>query len=258
MRPIDINSDLGESFGNWKFGSDAELMPEITSANVACGFHASDPLTMVETVRIAKEHGVAVGAHPGLPDLLGFGRRLINVSGEELYAYFAYQVGALQGVLTASEMTLHHVKPHGVLPSMLRDNEELASAAAQAIADLGVTLVYLPAPIETSRFATEAQGRGVRVIGEIYPDLSYAPDGRLLIQREKHATDLDRARQQVLTFLAEGCVLAEDDTRIRLNADSVCVHSDGPNAAEVARTVRSAITESGCTVAPIAEAAVSR
>ena len=118
---VDVNSDLGESFGNWRFGSDAELMPQISSANVACGFHASDPLTMVRTVRLAKEHGVAVGAHPGLPDLLGFGRRMINVSAEDLYAYVVYQVGALQGVLSANDMGLHHVKPHGVLPEMLRN-----------------------------------------------------------------------------------------------------------------------------------------
>ena len=254
---VDVNSDLGESFGNWRFGSDAELMPQISSANVACGFHASDPLTMVRTVRLAKEHGVAVGAHPGLPDLLGFGRRMINVSAEDLYAYVVYQVGALQGVLSANDMGLHHVKPHGVLPEMLRNRPELGASAAEALADLGVKLAYLPAPVETSSFAREAEARGIRVIGEIYPDLSYAPDGTLVIQREKRATDLEDAARQVRRFLDDGCVLAEDGTPIPLRAESICVHSDGPNAPDVARAVRQAIEDAGYRVTAASQSAVA-
>lgn len=251
MRTVDINADLGESFGNWQMGNDEALIPEITSANVACGFHASDPVTMLRTVKIARKHGVAVGAHPGLPDLLGFGRRAMNLSGEDMYAYFVYQVGALKGVLEANGMALHHVKPHGVLPAMLRESEELAAAAADALVDLGSPPVYFPAPTDTGAFLLAARERGIRVVGEIYPDLAYAPDGRLIVQRRKTLTDLEKAAGQVRRFLAEGCVLAEDGTLVPLEAESVCVHGDGPNAVDVARAVRRGIEESGFSVAPV-------
>lgn len=251
VRTIDINADLGESLGNWRMGNDEALIPQITSANVACGFHASDPVTMLRTVKTAHEHGVAIGAHPGLPDLIGFGRRTMSLSGEEMYAAFAYQIGALQGVLKACGLTLHHVKPHGVLPAMLRDSEELGVAAAEALVDLGRPLVYFPAPVDRGAFLLAAKERGIPVAGEIYPDLSYTPEGRVVVQRQKRATDLDEAAAQVRRFLSDGCVLAEDGSEVPMEAESICVHGDGPNAADVARAVRRAIEESGCAIGPV-------
>ena len=257
MRTVDINADMGESFGNWRLGNDEALSREITTANVACGFHGSDPVTMLRTVRTAHEHGVVIGAHPGLPDLLGFGRRTMDVSGEDIYAYFVYQIGALQGVLAANGLTLHHVKPHGVLPAMLRQSDELAGAAADALVDLGRPLVYFPSPLDRGAFLLAAKERGLRVVGEIYPDLAYRPDGSLIIQRHKGLTDLEQAAAQVRRFLESGCVLAEDGSEVPLEAESVCVHGDGPNAVEVAQTVRKAIAESGGEVGAVSATPVT-
>lgn len=249
MDVLDINADLGESFGNWTFGDDAALLDVVSSANIACGFHGGDPLTMLDTVALAHERGVAVGSHPGLPDLLGFGRRVLDVSPEDLAAYFVYQVGALRGAAERHGAQMHHVKPHGVLPRMLRDDEALAVAVAEALAAIGVKVVYLPAPVERSAFGRAASAAGIQVVGEIYPDLSYRSDGSLIVQRTKGMTDLTTVEEQVGLFLEEGCVLAEDGSRVPLDARSVCVHSDGPNAVDVAKTVRRVIERSGRTVA---------
>ena len=144
---------------------------------------------MLQTVRTAKKHGVAVGAHPGLPDLLGFGRRVMRISGDDMYGYIVYQVGALQATLAVNEMTLHHVKPHGALYAMLRDDDELGEAAASALVDLGSPLSYFPAPVASTAFGRAAAARGLDVVGEIYPDLAYEDDATLVLQRSKHHTD---------------------------------------------------------------------
>jgi 5-oxoprolinase (ATP-hydrolysing) subunit A len=257
MRTIDINCDLGESFGNWKMGNDELVIPEITSANVACGFHASDPLTMIDTVRRCREHGVAIGAHPGLPDLLGFGRRSMAISPDDAYAYIVYQAGALQGVAQTLGESVHHVKPHGAMYSILRTDEALAAASAQAILDFSAdAMVYWPAPVSAA-LPTEAKKRGIHVVGEIYPDLDYAPDGSLVLQRAKHETDVDKAYRQVRLWLEEGCVEAADGSHIELEAQSICIHGDGPNALDVVRVVRRAITDAGCQVAAPSDAPVA-
>lgn len=248
---MDINCDMGESFGNWVMGNDEGMMPHITTANVACGFHASDPLTMLETVKRAKQYGVAVGAHPGLPDLLGFGRRHMNITPEDAYSYVVYQVGALQAVLHVNEMTLHHVKPHGAFYSVLRTEVPLAEAVAEAIAELSdKPLLYWPAPTD-SALPVAAKKRGIRVVGEIYPDLSYAPDGGLILQRAKHETDLDFAASQVKRYVETGSVEAVDGTEVALDAESICVHGDGPNGVEVAEAVGAALTGLGRKIEPI-------
>jgi 5-oxoprolinase (ATP-hydrolysing) subunit A len=249
-RQMDVNSDMGESFGNWVMGNDGALLPLVTTANVACGFHAGDPVTLLRTVRLAKQNGVVVGAHPGLPDLLGFGRRAMKISPEDAYAYVVYQVGALQAALAVEGMRLHHVKPHGAFYSVLKAEEELAEAVADAIASLSPEpMLYWPAPTD-SALPQAARKRGIPVVGEIYVDLDYAPDGSLIIQRTKHATDVKRATAQVRRYIESGEVLAQEGTAVPLDAESICVHGDGPNAVDVARAVRRTLEEAGCLTEP--------
>lgn len=251
LTTIDINCDMGESFGNWNMGDDAGMMPRITTANVACGFHASDPLTMLETVELAKSHNVAVGSHPGLPDLLGFGRRAMNITPEDAHAYVVYQTGALQAALRIHGMQLHHVKPHGAFYSILRTDEALADAVAAGIAALSdAPMLYWPAPTDAA-LPTAARKYGVRVVGEIYPDLQYAADGSLILQRAKHETDVAFAAAQVKRYVETGKVEAVDGTLIELDAESLCIHGDGPNATEVGDGVRDALNAIGCNIAPV-------
>lgn len=248
---MDINCDMGESFGNWKMGDDAGMMPHITTANIACGFHASDPVTMIDTVKMANEHGIAMGAHPGLPDLLGFGRRAMDVTPEDAYAYIVYQVGALQATLATQGLTLHHIKPHGAFFLLLWTREELAEAVAQAIADLSDNpILYCPAPTEDAMLAMAARKLGIRVVGEVYPDLTYAPDGALVLQRAKHETDLEFAASQVRRYVEDGRVEANDGSLIELDAQSICVHGDGPNSVAVADAVCATLHEMGCGIEP--------
>lgn len=245
MSIIDLNCDLGESFGNWRMGSDEALFPRITSANIACGFHGGDAVTMLRTIRLAKEHGVAAGAHPGLPDLLGFGRRPMNLSPEDTYAYFVYQVGALRSALATNGITLHHVKPHGAFGIVLQE-EERAEAAAEAICDvMDEPMVYCPAESEDDIFPSVLKRYGVRHVPELYPDLSYAPNGTLTLQRVKEFTDPNRASNQVRRYVEEGCVEAHDGTLVSIKAESICIHGDGPNAAEVADSIRRVLDEHG-------------
>jgi UPF0271 protein len=252
-RTIDLNCDMGESFGNWRMGDDERLMTVITTANVACGFHGGDPATMLETVRSAKQRGVVVGAHPGLPDLLGFGRRTMAISPTDAYAYVLYQIGALQAALAATGLPLHHVKPHGAMSGMLNDDSELAAAVAQAVRDgcEESPIVYWPAPAEGSAFARESGALGIRVVPEMYPDLEYDSRGRLILQRTKQATDIARAGDQVRRFLLEGRVVTAEDTQIELEAESVCVHGDGPNAYDVACEVKRVVEGCGLEVKAI-------
>lgn len=243
---MDVNCDLGESFGNWRLGDDEGIMPLVTTANIACGFHGGDPLVMAHTAALAREHGVAAGAHPGYPDLLGFGRRQYKLRPEEAAAYVRYQVGALKAFLDAEGLPLHHVKPHGALAFYLRDDDSVAAAVADAVAGCGEgMLFYFPAPIKGVALCDALAARGVRVIGEVYPDLSYDAEGNLQIQREKRETELDFAAAQVARFLAEGRVEAEDGTLVPIEAESICVHGDGPNAVQVAGAIRATIAAAG-------------
>ena len=251
LKTIDINCDMGESFGNWKMGDDEGMMPFITTANVACGFHASDPLTMIGTCRRAREHGIAVGALPGLPDILGFGRRMMNITADDAYAYTVYQVGALQASLATQGMKLHHIKPHGAFYSVLKTQEELAEAVAEAIAQLSdKPILYWPAPTSTA-LPSACKKRGIRVVGEIYPDLHYAADGSLVIQRQKHETDVAYACAQVRRYVETGKVEALDGSLVALDAESLCIHGDGPNSVEVAKAIQKTLQEIGCDIAPV-------
>lgn len=243
---IDINCDCGESFGNWPMGADDAIMPLITTANVACGFHGGDPMVMRQTVALAQENGVAVGAHPGLPDLVGFGRRRMDISPDEAYALVVYQVGALNAFLQAKGMTLHHVKPHGALYVMLHDQEEVAAAVAEAIRDTcPAPLLYWPAPVEMHALPRAARRLGIDVVGEVYFDLAYSDEAKLIVERKKTAKDLGEVARRLRRYLAEGVVEAQSGKAIRLDAETVCVHGDGPNSVDIARTIRAVLAEEG-------------
>lgn len=251
LKQMDINCDMGESFGNWKMGDDEGMMPYITTANVACGFHASDPVTMIGTVKLANQHKISVGAHPGLPDLLGFGRRTMNITPEDAYAYVVYQVGALQASLATQGMRLHHIKPHGAFYSVLKVQTELAEAVAEAIEKLSDSpMLYWPAPTSAA-LPTACKKRGIRVVGEIYPDLHYTADGSLVIQRHKQATDVSFACAQVKRYVESGNVEAMDGSLLALDAESLCIHGDGPNSVAVAQAIQKTLQEIGCQILPV-------
>jgi UPF0271 protein len=204
----------------------------------------------VQSVALAKQNDVAVGAHPGLPDLMGFGRRVMAISPEDMYAYVLYQVGALQGVLTAQDMPLHHVKPHGALYTLMRDKQDLADAFMQAVSDLCPdVVVYFPAPIATAAIGIAGERHGIPVIGEIYPDLQYDDAGALILQRSKEHTPIDQAVNQVRCLLEDNEIETASGKRLPIEAASMCIHGDGSDAGDVAAAVRQAVVDAGVEVA---------
>jgi UPF0271 protein len=229
-----INSDMGESFGLHSFGNDESLMPLIDLANVACGFHSGDPEAMETTVALAKAHGVRVGAHPGLPDLVGFGRREMKLTPEEVESLIRYQVGALVGFLEKHSLPLNHIKPHGSLYGMLSRDEELMLGAVKVAKTYGVPIFG----IAGSAHQRVAEREGVQFIGELYVDLNYNNQGGLIILRRPGHTDVGRASERVSRVLKDGVVLADDGTELNIEFNSICVHSDTPNATEIAQAVR--------------------
>ena len=236
---IGINCDMGESFGLYKMGDDEGLMPHITVANVACGFHASDPSVMASTVRLAKRHNVSVGAHPSLPDLQGFGRREMKMRPDELTDCIVYQVGALKGFLEREGMPLAHVKPHGSLYGMAAKSAEMAKAVADAAKVFGVPVLGMIGTMHEKVYPAE----GLEFISEYYADLEYGDDGTLLITREHKAVDPKRAAERALRAVKEGVAASVSGSDVRIRADSICVHSDTPNAVAVAQAVKSAVAE---------------
>ena len=236
-RRLAINCDMGESFGLYKMGDDEGMMPYITIANVACGFHASDPTVMARTVRLAKQHNVRVGAHPSLPDLQGFGRREMKMGAAELTDCILYQVGALKGFLDREGMPLFHVKPHGSLYGMAARSPEVAQAVAEAAKVFKVPVLGM-AGTQHEKVYTAA---GLDFISEYYADLDYADDGSLIITREHHAIDPKLAAERARRAVAEGKVESVDGRDVAVRADCICVHSDTPNAVEVARAVKAAV-----------------
>jgi 5-oxoprolinase (ATP-hydrolysing) subunit A len=243
---MDINCDLGESFGNWMLGADDELLPRITTASLACGFHGGDPLTMQRTVAAAVEHRVAVGSHPGLPDLLGFGRRVMNVSPEDLRAYIVYQSGALEAFLRPHGLRLNHVKPHGALYPMLNRDEDLARAAVDAMFEvMDAPALYWPAGSEDRALLRIARDRGVAVIREFYPDSRYGSDGETVLERHREPMSPDDAATALRRFLETGEVRTIDGGTIELAAESICVHGDGPTAVAIVDRVIEVLEETG-------------
>jgi 5-oxoprolinase (ATP-hydrolysing) subunit A len=232
-----INCDMGEGFGLYRIGDDAGIMPYITMANVACGFHASDPSVMHKTVRLAKQHGVKVGAHPSLPDLQGFGRREMKMEPRELADCLIYQIGALKGFLDAEGMPLNHIKPHGALYGMAARSEEVANAVCDAAEAFQVPLLGM-ARTKHEEVYTK---RGFPFLAEFYVDLDYDKDGRLIITREHVAWDPEVAAKRTVRAITEKKVKSVDGNDIPMRADCICVHSDTPGAVEVAKAVRTAI-----------------
>jgi 5-oxoprolinase (ATP-hydrolysing) subunit A len=248
-RTIDLNCDLGESFGAYRMGEDAAVLPHITSANVACGFHAGDPSVMRRTVAAAAARGVAVGAHPGLPDLGGFGRREMRVSPDEVYDMVLYQAGALLAFTRAAGVPLRHVKPHGALYNMACADPALAEPIARAVRDLdpGLAVFGLPG----SALEAAARAAGLRFVREAFADRGYAPDGTLLPRGRPGALLADEGVvvRRALRMVLEQRVRAADGTDIPLPADTLCVHGDGPHAAALARGLRDGLQSAGVRVA---------
>ena len=234
---VAINCDMGESFSIYHCGVDEGLMPYVTVANVACGFHASDPRVMTRTVKLAKRHGVRVGAHPSLPDREGFGRREMKMDREELTAAVVYQIGALSGFLRAEGMDLNHVKVHGSLYGMSSRDPEVAQAIADAADVFGAPLMGMVGTVHEQVWGDRAAG----FIAEYYADLDYRDDGSLIITREHQAFDPVRSAERALRAVTEGKATSENGKELTVRADSVCVHSDTPNAVELAEAVHAAL-----------------
>lgn len=245
MAQVDLNCDMGESFGVYQLGSDMQIMPLVSSANIACGFHAGDPSVMRKTLETAVSQNVAVGAHPGLPDLVGFGRRNMQISAQDVYDMVVYQVGALLGFARTTGIALHHVKPHGALYNMAAKDKALAGAIARAVKDIDPSLVlYGLAGSELIRAGKEV---GLKVASEVFADRTYQADGSLTPRTQPNALlqSDDEAVQQVLTMVTEKRVKAVTGEWVSLDADTICIHGDGVHAFSFATKIRKALLQAG-------------
>ena len=242
MKSIDLNCDMGESYGAWKMGADAEVMPFITSANIACGFHGGDPATIRKTVRLAVDHGVAIGAHPSLPDIQGFGRRVMKISPQDMYDFVVYQAGAIEGFARAAGSKLHHIKCHGALYNMAATDEGLSDAMARAAKDLGNVMLYV---LSRSKSFESAKRAGVPVLGEVFADRGYSDDGTLAPRDKPGGMIEDAAKsvKQALAMVEEGYVTSLSGKRIAVAADTLCLHGDQPGAVAFAQQIRKAFSE---------------
>lgn len=253
MNQIDLNCDLGESFGHYTIGMDGEVIPDISSANVACGFHASDPVVMSETVNLAKKYGVGIGAHPGFPDLMGFGRRKMDVKPQEAKAYVQYQIGALSAFCRAAGVPLVHVKPHGALYNMAGKDYALAKAICEGILEVDGRLILLA--LSGSQMLKAAKDTGLRAASEVFADRAYEEDGSLVARTKPGAmiTDEGEAIRRVVRMIKEGKVMSVTGKDIPIRADSVCVHGDNAKALEFVRKIRAALTAEGIRILPLSQ-----
>ncbi|MEZ5346818.1 MAG: 5-oxoprolinase subunit PxpA [Pyrinomonadaceae bacterium] len=241
MRTIDLNCDMGESFGSWKMGNDAAIIKYVTSVNIACGFHAGDPTTMRKTVELALENSVAIGAHPSFPDLQGFGRREMSLDPAEVYDIVAYQVSALKGVCEASGGKLHHVKPHGALYNQAAKQEELSAAVANSVRSIDAGLILYG--LSGSFLISEAEKVGLKTSSEVFADRTYRDDGSLTPRSENNAliVDTETAVCQVLQMINERSVTSTKGKIVPIRAETVCIHGDGENALEFARRLNESL-----------------
>ncbi len=249
MKNIDLNCDMGESYGAWKMGADAGVMPFISSANIACGFHGGDPATIRKTVRLAVDHGVAIGAHPSLPDLMGFGRRVMRISPQDMYDLVVYQAGAVEAFARAAGAKLHHVKCHGALYNMAATDEGLSEAMANAVRDLGEGVKLYA--LSNSVMMKIAKKKNISAMGEVFADRGYSDDGTLAPRDRPGGMIEDAAAsvRQALAMIEEGYVTSLSGKRVAVAADTLCLHGDQPGAVTFAQALRKAFKEKGITVA---------
>jgi 5-oxoprolinase (ATP-hydrolysing) subunit A len=248
---VDLNADVGESVGPWPMGDDERLIPLMTSVNVACGAHAGDPLTIDRTVRVAVAKGVAVGAHPGYPDLLGFGRRDLDMAPDELEASLVYQIGAVAAFARAAGSPLRHVKPHGALYNLAAREPSVAATIARAVARVSGELVLVG--LARSELIAAASDAGLASAAEAFADRAYEADGTLRSRRGPGALleSPEVAAAQALSIVRDGCVKSHDGQLVAVRADTICIHGDTPAAAEFAKAIRAALTDAGVTIAAL-------
>lgn len=256
MLNVDLNCDLGESFGRYKLGNQQEILKYVTSANIACGFHAGDPTVMRETVKLAIENGVKIGAHPGLPDLNGFGRREMKITPQEGYDMVVYQIGALQAFLNIHNETMQHVKPHGALYQMASRDSELAEAIARAVYDVSPELVLFG--LADSELTRAGEKIKLRTAHEVFADRTYQSDGSLTSRSEAEAliTNQEQSARQVIKMVTEGKVVSQQHTEVNLKADTICIHGDGENALGFAKYITESLKSNEIIVSSISNLGV--
>jgi UPF0271 protein len=244
-KKVTLNADLGESFGAWSMGADREILPLIGSANLACGFHAGDPLVMRDTLRLAKQNGVSVGAHPAYPDLQGFGRRRMTIPADELEAIILYQIGALAGLARAEGLSVTHVKPHGALSNMACENDKIAETVARAVKAHNSDLILLAPAL--SPLAAAGRAAGLTVVQEIFADRAYLDDGQLVPRSRPDAMihGAAAALAQVAAMLSEAAIVCASGKRLPTEIGSICVHGDGTDAVAIARHLNQALRDKG-------------
>ena len=248
VRTIDLNCDMGEAFGIYQFGADLDIIKSISSANIACGWHAGDPLVMDARVKLCKEHGVAVGAHPGFPDLMGFGRRNMQCSPAETRAYVLYQLGALHAFVQSHGLKLRHVKAHGNLYNMAAVDITMATAIAEAVASFDSTLVFVG--LAGSHLCAAGKAAGLRVASEVFADRAYQADGNLVPRGQPGAVfhEVDQAVQRIVQLVEQGTLTAYDGSIIEVQGDTICLHGDTPGAADYACAVREQLENRGIAI----------
>lgn len=248
---VDLNSDLGESFGAYKIGMDDEVIKLVSSANVACGFHASDPVVMQKTVKMAKEAGIGIGAHPGFYDLMGFGRRNMVISPKEAYAYVTYQLGALYAFCSQQGVKIQHVKPHGALYNMAGKDYELAKGICQAIYDFDPEIILLG--LSGSQMINAGRDIGLKCANEFFADRAYEDDGSLRARTKEGSmiTDENEAIERVVKVLKTGTVTTYSGNELELKIDSICVHGDNAHALEFVKIIRERLSKEGIEIAPL-------
>lgn len=254
MTAIDLNSDLGESYGAWRMGDDETMLAIVSSANVACGFHAGDPAGIWKTVKAAAEKGVSIGAHVSYPDRVGFGRRDMDVTSGELIADVIYQIGALKGMAAAAGVTVGYVKPHGALYNRIAHDPKQGQAVIDAIKAIDPTLVLMG--LANAPILKLAQESGLKTVAEAFADRAYTPDGQLVSRREQGSVlhDTQLIARRMLQLARQGTLEAIDGSTIKIDAQSICVHGDSPGAVAIAQEIRRAFEADGITVRPFLSA----
>ncbi len=249
---IDINCDMGESFGVYKIGNDEAIMPYISSANIACGFHAGDPIVMQKTVALAKNYGVKVGAHPGFADLVGFGRRNISTTYKEAYSDVLYQIGSLFAFTQSQNLSMQHVKPHGQLNNLAVKDKDLAQAIVDAVWDFDPQLIFISYGGELTKAALN---KGLKVANEVYADREYLGNGQLVPRSSPHAviTDIDRIVSRAITMVQEQKIQTIEGELVAVDIQTICIHGDTPGAHKVAKTLRNGFNEANIAVKPLIE-----